>query len=148
MMSFPHFKSIFTLLLCLVLMSSCKKEGCTDPDADNFCSDCKSDDNSCTYSGRNTFWYDAETSQALVADEATALKFYVDGVLIGSTAAEVFWLVAPNCDTNGSITVSKSLGNNKSGSFSYSVTDDTGYEYWLGTFTIKANTCTSDQLIF
>ncbi|MBN4071284.1 hypothetical protein JYT72_02120, partial [Crocinitomix catalasitica] len=40
--------SLFTLLLCLSI-SSCKKKGCTDPDAENYSVEAKKDDGSCTF---------------------------------------------------------------------------------------------------
>ncbi len=46
-------KAVFTLGLSLAISSafiSCRKEGCTDPSADNYSESAKKDDGSCTYS--------------------------------------------------------------------------------------------------
>lgn len=44
------FKISFVLLLLLVLTTSCKKKGCTDPEATNYDSSASKDDYSCEYS--------------------------------------------------------------------------------------------------
>ena len=43
------FKISFVLLLLVVLTTSCKKKGCTDPLADNYDTSAQKDDYSCTY---------------------------------------------------------------------------------------------------
>jgi len=45
-------KIIFLILTCIILigMSSCKKEGCTDKNANNYNSEANKDDNSCSFS--------------------------------------------------------------------------------------------------
>lgn len=41
---------MFMLLLGIAsIMVSCKKKGCTDPAAENYCAECKKDDGSCQY---------------------------------------------------------------------------------------------------
>lgn len=47
-------KVILSALTLGVLMTSCKKEGCTDASASNFNPDAKKDDNSCVYDEENT----------------------------------------------------------------------------------------------
>ena len=42
-------KSILFALMAIVTLASCKKEGCTDPEALNYSSEAKKDDGSCTY---------------------------------------------------------------------------------------------------
>ena len=44
-------KIISFLFLTLLLLSSCKQEGCTDPRAKNFSYDAQKEDGSCDYSG-------------------------------------------------------------------------------------------------
>jgi hypothetical protein len=43
-------KKIIVCLITLILITSCNKNGCTDPLADNYSSTAKKDDNSCKYS--------------------------------------------------------------------------------------------------
>ena len=143
-------KKVKMLLFVLVLLSTtfvgCSKEGCTDPDSINYNGDAKKDDGSCQYEGKEVFWYNQATADALLADGATALTYYVDGQVVGSTDASVYWTAAPDCDQSGSVTVKKSLGGDKTKSYTYSVKDQTGYEYWSGVSNYNANTCTDTEL--
>ena len=142
-------KLIAFSLLVIITASSCKKEkvkGCMDPQSVNYNSAAEEDDNSCRYEGRIVFWYDATASAILIGDGATALTYYVDGVIVGSSATSVYYPSAPNCGQNGSITVTKDLGSSKIMSATYSVKDQTGYEYFSGTVNFNANTCSTLQL--
>ena len=134
------------VLSVLFLTASCKKEGCTDIDATNYSSEAKKDDGSCSFEGRHVIWYGESTANSLVMDGATTLTYYVDGQIAGSGAANLFWTGAPDCGQDGSITITKSLGGVKTQSYSYSVVDQTGWEYWSGILNFNANTCTSLEL--
>lgn len=140
------FLSLGLLIIGTTIFTSCGKKGCTDPDAENYCENCKKEDNTCTFKGQIVFWYNQATADSLLNDGATALTYYVDGAVAGSSAASVYWTGAPNCDQSGSVTVSKDLGTVKNKSYSYSVKDQTGFEYWSGTANFTANTCTATQL--
>lgn len=142
-------KLIAFSLLVIITASSCKKEkvkGCMDSQSVNYNSAAEEDDNSCRYEGEIVFWYDASESALLIGDGATALSYYVDGVLVGSSATSTYYPSAPICGQNGSITVTKDLGSSKTMSATYSVKDQTGFEYYTGTVDFEANTCTNYQL--
>ena len=127
--------------------TSCGKKGCTDKDAENYCSECKKDDGSCTYEGSVQFWYNQSTSQYLVNNDITGLEIYVDGELIGSYATTVYFTSAPNCSESSVVRKTKDLGKSKSASGSYVVKDsETGTTLWQGSFTYQANTCINVQL--
>ncbi len=134
--------------LAVLTFNSCKKEGCTNADADNFDSAAKKDDGSCTYTGEVVLWYNSTTSDDLDFDGITTLTYYVDGVVVGSSSASVFWTGAPDCGTNGSITVTKDLGTSNSKSFNYSVKDQDGDEAWSGTLNFVGNQCTAVELTY
>lgn len=140
------FFSILILLISGLTLTNCGKKGCTDGDAKNFCDKCKRDDGTCTFEGSIVFWYNQSTSSFLIGDGATSLTYYVNGAVVGSSATSVYYGSAPNCGQNASITVTKDLGKDKSKSYTYSVKDQTGFEYYTGTVTFKANTCTSYEL--
>ncbi|MEZ4722217.1 MAG: hypothetical protein R2813_10120 [Flavobacteriales bacterium] len=127
-------------------LQSCNTEGCTDGDATNFNADADTDDGSCKFEGELVFWYTEKTSDFLVGDDAITLTYYFDGELVGSGAANVFWTGAPECGQNGSVTVSKDLGGDKSKSYSYKVEDQTGHQYYSGNATVEANTCVTFEL--
>jgi hypothetical protein len=114
------------ILACLISINACKKE----------------------YTGKIVFWYNQSTANHLVTDGSTALTYTVDGKIVGSSAANVYYTSAPDCGSNGSITVEKDLGSSKSKSFSYSIKDQTGDIIWSGSVTFEANTCTKTQLTY
>ena len=134
--------------LAVLIFDSCKKEGCTNADADNYDSSAKKDDGSCTYSGEMVLWYNITTSVDMAIDGITSLTYYVDGSVVGSSDASVYWTGSPECGTNGSITVSKNLGPSNSKSYSYSVKDQDGAEVWSGTLNFVGNQCTAIQLTY
>lgn len=136
-----------TLSVATVFTTSCSKEqGCTDPDSKNYSATAEKDDGSCTYEGSAVFWYNETTANRLMYDGATSLIYYVDGKIIGSSASNVFWNGAPDCGQNGSISVTKDLRDVKTQTYSYSVVDQTGWEFWGGTINIYANKCFAAEL--
>lgn len=128
----------------LLLLNSCGKEGCTDSKAKNYCESCKKSDGSCTYEGEAVFWYNQSIANFLVNDGAVSLTYYVNGQIAGSSAANIYWTSAPNCGS--AVTIERDLGKNKSQSYSYSIKDQTGWEYWNGNVTIKGGECVKIQL--
>jgi len=138
----------FLLFLTVSLISfySCEKPGCIDPDSINYDPDATTDDGSCQYEGNAVIWYGSATAQELINDGATSLFYYVDGQLVGSTAASFYFTAAPNCGQSGTITITKSLGFSKTLNFPFSVKDQTGFEYWNGTLTFNANDCFKMEL--
>lgn len=135
------------LFIGAIAFSSCKKEqGCMDIDAVNYSGTAEEDDGSCTFEGGVVFYYDKATSDSLQTDGATSITIKVDGSVIGSYATSVYFDGTPDCETASIVKVTKDLGTVKTKDFTYSVTDNTGFEYWAGTVTFDANTCTSTKL--
>jgi hypothetical protein len=118
-----------------------------DPDSKTFNADADRDDGSCKFEGSIVFYYDELTSLLLVDNEISALTYYVDGSIIGSTAAGVYFTSVPSCGSSGSISKTIDLGSNKSKNISYKVVDDLGDVIWEGNFTVKANTCHPLELV-
>ena len=134
------------LAVGLTAFTSCKTEGCTDPDSLNYTETADKDDGTCQYEGEAVIWYGETTATGLINDNATDLTFYVDGQIVGSTSTSIYWTVEPRCGDNGSITITKNLSGVKTQSYSYRIIDQTGFEYWAGTLNFNANQCISTEL--
>ena len=76
------------------------------------------------------------------------MTYYVDGVIVGSSASNIYWAgdEAPNCGITGSITVEKDLGHVKSKPCSFSVRDQYNFAIWDGIINYEANTCIKFEL--
>lgn len=134
---------------CIILsMHSCdsKVKGCTDPDSINFDELAEKNDGSCEYESDAVIWYNKATSEGLIKDGATALTFYIDGEVVGSSAASVYWTGEPDCGDNGTISVTEYLGHDKVKSFILSVKDQDDFEYWNVEVDFEANTCMAIEL--
>jgi hypothetical protein len=130
------------LSFALVFTTSCMQEGCTDPEAANYDKKAVKDDGHCIYRGGVVFWYDETDCVNLQNDGVISLTLYVDGEIIGSYDASVYWSDAPVCGEHGSITVHKEWENSRTHIYSYSVVDQTGWEHWGDdAVTFEANTC-------
>jgi hypothetical protein len=141
-------KIILIAIISILNFTSCKQEGCMDPDSKTFNADADKDDGSCKYEGSIVFYYKESTAAELLADGSAALTYYVDGSIIGSSAANVYFTAAPNCGANGSVSKTIDLGSDKSKSIAYKVIDDLGYIIWEGSYTVKANTCNQLELLY
>lgn len=148
-------KRIYILLTSLflvsgiVVMDSCNDRrirGCTDPDSINFDELAERDDGSCRFEGYAVIWYDRNASAGLINDGATALTFYLDNEVVGSSAASVYWAEEPDCGDNGSVSVTEDMGRNKRLDVQLSVRDQDGFEYWKTFIPFEANTCVIMQL--
>ena len=138
-------------ILSMIALTGCKKDkvkGCTDTSSVNFNADAEEDDGSCRYEGSQVLWYDASAASNLITNGSASLTFYVDGVIVGSCAASVYYTSAPNCDAAGSITINKDLGTSKTKNFSFSVVDNNSVTIDSGSLTFNANTCTATQLVY
>ncbi|MBC8464697.1 MAG: hypothetical protein H8D62_03370 [Bacteroidetes bacterium] len=127
--------------------NSCLYEGCTDPDAENYNSGADIEDHTCLYKGSMVFWYGESTANYLINNSVTALTYYVDNQIVGSSAASVYWTGAPDCEQKASVTITKDLGNVKNKSYTFSVRSDSGVEEWTGVANFTANTCVKLQLV-
>ena|SRR5688572_33507151 len=143
-----HLLNISLLALFLVSGTSCKREGCTDNDAENFDPKAKKNDNTCRFEGSAVLWYGQETSGHLVLTGASSLRYFVDNELQGSTAADVYFTGAPACNQNGSITITRDLGGVKGKTYAYRVEDQLGRIVWEGLLNLEANTCIQKELVY
>jgi len=141
-------KIIFPILAISLMLGSCKKYGCTNADALNYDSKAKTDNGTCNHEGSAVFWYNQAAANSLVADGASSLSLYVNNTLSGSQGTNTFFAVRPDCGADGSMSVTKDLGNLTVGNYTYSVVDQTGYLYWSGSLIINSNTCEAIELVW
>src|SRR5687768_2716548 len=95
------------LLLMFVSFNSCKKEGCTDADAENYDSEAIDNDGSCQYKGDLTFWTKTGPS---------TIDVTVNGITSTITTT---YAAAPGCDANGCANFTIPSGN-----YSYHAVDN------------------------
>lgn len=137
------------LFASITVLSSCKKEGCTDPLATNYSTEAKKDDSSCQYEGSVVFWNDQATANSAVAAGVTSFKYYIDGTLVGSQGADIYFNgTDPSCGEQGLVTYNENLGSFKTQAVTYSVTDQNGTQLWGTTINLNANTCLKQQLVW
>lgn len=123
-----------------------KVKGCTDPDSINYDELAEKDDGSCRYEGYAVIWYGEEASAGLVADGATALTFYLNDEVIGSSAASVYWASEPDCGEESTVSVTEDLGRDKRKTYTLSVRDQDNFEYWKTDITFEGNSCLALEL--
>jgi hypothetical protein len=136
---------VLMLSVTALFVSSCRKPGCIDADATNYSASAKKSDGSCTYSESLIFWQDQTTAQSW-SGVATTLYYYVDGQLVGSSAANVYFSGAPSCSQNGLASAVIDMGKNKSKTVTVRVLDDTGFEWWNEAVSVSAGTCNYYQV--
>lgn len=125
------------ILMCAViataLTTSCKKEGCTDPAADNYNSAANDNDGSCEYTGQVSFWMNTGDN-------------YVDVTVAGITSTiTTNYGSNPGCGQNGCANFTLPSGN-----YNYSAIEDAIFfpTSWGGTLTVPKNDCLTLQLTF
>jgi hypothetical protein len=114
--------SLLIIPMLLLLISSCSKDA---------------------QDGSAVIWFGESTSQQLVANGVTSLTYRVNGELVGSSAANVYYFTTPDCGQNASITYSK-----EPGSYAFTVKDQAGVTYWEGTADLTDGGCEAIELTF
>ncbi len=141
------FLQIVSVALVISTMSSCKKKGCTDSTSTNFCTKCNADDGSCQYQGNVVIWWNQATSTTWTNNLVSSIEVWVDGVLVGSSAANVYYQSVPTCGANGSITCTKNLGTSKTASATVVIKRATfGTVLNTGSFTYTGGACVQLQI--
>lgn len=138
---------LLILLTTAFALSSCKKEGCTDPEAFNYNQDANENDGSCTYQSHTSFWFNQNISNWLaVTYGITSLSVYMNDVLVG-TMDPTEWKVGPDCG-GANFTVTNDHGGATSKAWAYEVRDQNGNIQFYGTVSNTANDCKSVELVW
>ena len=120
---------IFSLVLLILTISSCKKEdakvfGCMVPSATNYNPSATDDNGTCRYEGNVTFWYNSNGSNATV--------------FIGGKVGYInlyYPTYNPSCGSVGCANFTLPIGT-------YSFSASSSWSDWNGTVTITKNGCT------
>ena len=85
----------------------------------------------------------------MVANGSASLTYLIDGTIIGSSAANVYFTSQPNCSQGAVVRQTQDLGKSKTKTATYQVKDDNGDVIWSGNVTFDATKdCTSYELVY
>ncbi|UKN01797.1 hypothetical protein K6119_18910 [Paracrocinitomix mangrovi] len=141
-------KSLFYLSVfgALIMFQSCNKNGCTNPEADNYNPDAKSEDFSCAYTGNVFFWCNPQVSDSLNSLGHSILRFEVGGDIVDSTATVSFASVAGDCGGVGVMTIPQSFTGNNEWKYKWRVKGDNFVTLYEGFVTIPGGDCAEVEL--
>lgn len=116
----------------LFVSVSCKKEGCTDPLADNYNASANDNDGSCEYTGQVTFWMSSGSDNVNVT---------LNGI---TSTISVNLSAVPDCGANGCANFTL-----PSGTYSYHAEEDVLFPVeWDGSVSIPKADCKTIQLVY
>ncbi|MFK8038879.1 MAG: hypothetical protein AB8B74_11350 [Crocinitomicaceae bacterium] len=148
-------KKIFFIPAFLLLIISCKKEGCTDPTALNYNVEAKKDDNSCTYEevikdykSDVIFYWDQAVSNYLFDEDYYSVYIYIDETLMSSVGHQNYWNGSITCGDDGVERYEIDLKTEKEKTVDYKVVDvGSGDVIWSGTANLSGEECTFVKLV-
>ena len=135
-------------LLTVVLLISCKKEGCTNSTATNYSAAAKVDDESCVYESNLVFWFDDNTQTILSSSGVTSLSYYLDGSFIGTFNASTGFDSAPECGDATAFSKAIAYDLSPTKTLSYRVEDQDENEHFSGSVTAIGDACVPVQLVY
>lgn len=91
------------------------------------------------------FWIDFENAELIRQDGGDSLRFYINNQLVATSSSGKDWVTAPSCEDSTAITAQIDLLPRNRSVF-YKVTDQTGFEYFNGTYTLVTNTCNAIEI--
>lgn len=91
------------------------------------------------------FWINFENAESIRQDGGDSLRFYINNNLVATSSTNKDWTTAPSCDDNSAITTQIDLLPRNRTVF-YKVTDQTGFEYFNGAYTLVTNTCNAIEI--
>lgn len=142
-------KTFLPLLFVGILFSltGCYREGCMNPDANNYDEKANSSDFSCTYSSTVFFWADPFVSDSLLNTEGhPILRFELEGEIIDSIATQAFVSLEGVCGTTGVMTIDRTFKGNNEWNYKYRVKGDGFVTLYEGFILLKAGMCEEVRL--
>lgn len=137
------FASIICSLSLIVVLSSCHKEGCTDPYSLNYDADATEDNFTCSYSGNMVFWTTVAARDSLITLGHTMLRFELDTNLVDSMATSSFSVSSGDCNSAGTKTIARTMVGNDVRTYKYRVKGNGFVTLYEGFVTVEADDCTS-----
>jgi hypothetical protein len=96
--------------------------------------------------GKMIFWQSQSNAQELGNFGITSLTFTVNGNIVGSMAANVYFNAVPSCGNTGGVNANINLGQSSSKSVLWKATDQDGDLVYEETATVQADGCLQVQL--
>lgn len=137
---------LFSVLIGLPALTSCKKEGCTDEKAENFVFKAKKDDGSCQYQASVILWYGMQSSIDMTDNGIDSLHVYIDSVELATISPTRYWPIQPACGENKTLTFQRDLGSSPVEPAFYHVNDQNGNTLWSGPISFIGGECTAQEL--
>ena len=135
-------RGIFLIVGASMLLTSCKKMGCTDVNATSYEAIAQKDDGSCTYKGSLSIWFDQTKAQEYLSLGIDSLYYFIDYKEKAGVAVANFFLNPPNCGDTGVVTLNFDLGKYSSSNYSLLVKSETGAVVDNYPVTVEGNKCT------
>jgi hypothetical protein len=83
-------------LLCIWILSSCAKSGCTDANADNFSEQAEKNDGTCHYSADVKVYWLKDFSDDMRHDSIRQFKMFVNGKYVATCESDFYWSQKPD----------------------------------------------------
>ncbi len=144
----------YSLVLAVIGLAvfSCKKSGCTDPEATNADLKARSNNLLCEYSSSLIVWYNKAGSTEIKDSGGTGaterLFYYVDNVLLDSMKVDGKGVEnEPTCGTQKLYTLNNELGLSDFKYIKLKVQGDKGHIFLDSILMLSANECNKIQLL-
>lgn len=118
-------KKLIILSFCVISAMSCTKE---------------------KFSGTQSFWYDEDTADDLIAYGITEVSMYVDGNLVSTRDAYDHFLKDPGCGSGNFVFVDKGMFKKENRTYAYKVVNQADSVIWEGVFQMSQSKCNSLEL--
>jgi hypothetical protein len=144
-------KQLTSALFVLLFLQSCQHDGCDDLLAKNYDSKVTNEKYACCclYEGNIGLWFNASTSDSLVANGIDSLFLFVNDVLMDSTSVQNFQTNSTNC--MGSLNAVIDLSSSKALSKTYRVrpqSANTGISLFIGEPYVEGGKCFVEELVW
>jgi len=156
-MEFLKQYGLYILFSCSLVFFGCKKKGCTDRSANNYCEKCEDEDNDeCEYTGDGVIWYDTGYADILEASGTDSLLFFIDGELLATMPIQgcycpgggIFFPTepGPNCGDPIGFTFTKNWKSTKIRAFNYNIINQNGTFICDGSIGFEAGKCKKEKI--